>query len=60
MIYKTYKIHVYDFQQFRPITCFGDGIYTDKINIDEFEGDQSNLLENIVEFNSKTRPKKRR
>ena len=36
---------------------FGDSIYTGKINIDEAEMDQSNLLENIVKFNIKSKPK---
>ena len=35
---------------------FGDSIYTRKINIVETEEDQSNLLNNIVEFN-KSRPR---
>ena len=36
---------------------FGDSIYTVKINIDEAEMDQSNLLENMVNFNNKSKPK---
>ena len=36
---------------------FGDNIYTGTININEGEMDQSNLLENMVEFNDKSRPK---
>ena len=35
---------------------FGDSIYTRKINIVETEEDQSNPLNNIVEFN-KSRPR---
>ena len=35
----------------------GDNIYTGKINIDLVEMDQSNLLENMVEFKDKSRPK---
>ena len=42
------------------IGSFGKGIYTGKINMDEPEMNQSNLLENRVEFDNKTRPKKRR
>ena len=53
---KTNK-YLYDFQQFETIRSFGDSIYTGKINIDEPEMDQSNLLENIVKFNNKSKPK---
>ena len=52
--------YIYDFQKFEAIRSFGDNIYTGKISIDEAEINQSNLLENVVEFNNKTRPKKRR
>ena len=51
------QINIYDFQQFEKIRSFDDSIYTDKINIDEAEMDQSNLLKNMVEFNKKSRPK---
>ena len=37
------------------IRSFSESIYTGKINIDEAEIDQSNLLENLVEFNDKSR-----
>ena len=53
---KTNK-YLFDFQQFETIRSFGDSIYTGKINIDEPEMDQSNLLENIVKFNNKFKPK---
>ena len=36
---------------------FQHSIYTGKSNIDETEIDQSNLLENVVEFNNKSKPK---
>ena len=52
------QINIYDFQQFEMIRSFGDNIYNRKISIDEAKMDQSNLLENMVEFNNKTRPKK--
>ena len=51
---------MYDFQQFETLRSFGDNIYTGKISIDEDEMDQNNLLENMVEFNNKTRTKKKR
>ena len=37
------------------IRSYVDNIYTGKINIDEAEMDQRNLLKNIVEFNNKSR-----
>ena len=40
--------YLYDFQQFETIRSFGDSTYTDKINIDEAEMDQDNLLQNMV------------
>ena len=36
---------------------FGDSIYTGKINIDEAEMDQSNLLEYMVKSNNRFEPK---
>ena len=36
---------------------FGDNIYPGKINIDEAEMDQSNLLKKLVKFNNKSRPR---
>ena len=52
--------YIYDFQQFKTIRSFGDNIYAGKINIGAAEMNQSNLLENMVEFNNKTRPKKKK
>ena len=49
--------YLYDFQQFETIRSFGGCIYTGKINIDEAEMDQNNLLESIVKFNNKSKPK---
>ena len=54
--YKTNK-YLYDFQQFETIRFFGDSIYTGKINIDEPEIDQTNLLEIMVKLNNKSKPK---
>ena len=56
LIFKTNKYR-YDFQQYETIRSFGESIYTGKINIDEAEVDQSNLLRNLVEFNEQSRPK---
>ena len=58
-MYKTNKCN-YNFQQYETIRSFGDSIYTDKINIDEAEIDQSNLLDNLVELNNRSRQKNRR
>ena len=38
---------------FKQYIFFSDDIYSDKINIDEAEMNQSNLLENMVKFNKK-------
>ena len=54
--YKTNK-YTYDFQHFETIRSFGDNIYTGKITINEAEMDQSNLVENVVKFNSRSRSK---
>ena len=47
----------YDFLQYETIRSFGESTYTDKINIDKAEIDQSNLLKYLVEFNDKSRPR---
>ena len=54
--YKT-KNYAYDFQQYETIRSFGESIYAGKISIHKAEMDQTNLLENIVKFNNKSRPK---
>ena len=51
-IYVYIYIYIYGFQQFETIRSFGDNIYIGKINIDEAEKNQSNLLENLAEFNN--------
>ena len=48
---------MYGLQQFETIRSFGDIVYTGKISMDEVEMDQSNLLENMVKFNNKSRPR---
>ena len=47
----------YDFQQYETIRSFGQSIYAGKINIHEAEMDETNLLENVVKFNNKSRAK---
>ena len=36
---------------------FGESIYFGKINTHEAEMDQTNLFENVIKFNNKSRPK---
>ena len=43
------------FKQYETAKYFGESIYTGKINIEEAEMNQPNLLENMVNF--KSRPK---
>ena len=59
LIYRAGK-YIYDFQQFETIRSFGDSIFIGKVNINEAEMDQTNLLENMVEFNDKSRSKKKK
>ena len=51
---------LYDFQQYETTRSFGEKIYHCKAIIVEAEEEQSNLLENLVKFNNKSRLKKRR
>ena len=44
-------------KQIETIKFFEDSIYNRKINKDETEMDQSNLLEHMVNFNNKSKPK---
>ena len=59
--FKRFKIwnkkYICDFQQNETIRSFGKNIYTRKAKIFESEEDQSNLLQNIIEFNNKSRPR---
>ena len=59
LIYKANK-YKYDFQQYETIKSFGESIYTGKINIDEAEIDQINLLENMIESNEKSSSRKKK
>ena len=58
LIYKTNK-YKYDFQQYETIRSFSDSIFAGKINIDEAEMNQSNLLKNMVEFNEQFKLRKK-
>ena len=46
---------MYDFQQIETVRSFGDNIYTGKITINKADRDQSNVLENMIEFNNRSR-----
>ena len=54
--YKT-KSYTYDFQQYKTIRSFAESIDTRKASIVKAREDQSNLIEKLVEFNNKSRPK---
>ena len=57
--YETNK-YVFDFQRFATIRSFGESIYNGKIKIDEAEMKQTNLLENIMNFSNKSRPRSKK
>ena len=42
------KKYIYGSQQYKTIRSFGDNIYTGKLNIDEAEMVQSNLLKSYL------------
>ena len=50
---------IYDFQHFKTIKSFGENIISGEITISVADEDHSNLLEYIVEFNNKSRPKEK-
>ena len=56
LIYKAGK-YKYDSQQYETIRSFSESNYTGKINIDKAKMDQTNLLENMVNFKNNTSPK---
>ena len=56
LIYEANK-YKYDFQQYETIISFGDSIDNGKISIDEAEMAQTNLLDNLTDFNDRSRPK---
>ena len=49
--------YVYDFRKFREIRSFGDSNFSDKITIGETDKKQSNLLNAVLSFNNKVRPR---
>ena len=56
LVYKT-RGNTYDFRKFRTIRNFGDDIYNGEITLEEADEDPSNLIDEIKNFNNKTRPK---
>ena len=55
------QTNIYKYMVFNNLKrYFDDNVYAGKISIDEAEMDQSNLLKNVLEFNVKSRPRKRR
>ena len=49
--------YIFDFQKLETIRSFGDSIYNGKNNIKQAETEQTNLLENTVDFSNKYRPR---
>ena len=45
----------FDFRTFKTIRSFGDDIYNNRINLDEVGQEQSDLLDYLFDFNSKTK-----
>ena len=56
MVYYSSK-EPFDFRIFKTIRSLGDDVYNNKITINEADQKQSNLVEYIMNFNNKTRPK---
>ena len=56
MIYYSSK-EPFDFRMFKTIRSYGDDIYSSKITTNEADQYQSDLVEYILNFNNKTRPK---
>ena len=56
MIYYICK-ETFEFRMFQTIRSFGNNIYSSKITINKADLEQSDLVEYILNFNNKTRPK---
>ena len=59
LVYKTY-IHTYDFKNFQTIRTFARDIYNGETSLEEANEDQRKLLDEIIYFNKKTKPKNER
>ena len=49
----------FNFKTFKTIRSLGENIYSDKITMDEADEEQPDLIEYILNFNNKARPKNR-
>ena len=56
MIYYSSK-EPFGFKTFKTIRSFAENIYSGKIKINEAHEEQDNLIEYILNFNNKARPK---
>ena len=56
LVYKA-SGNTYDFRKFQTIRTFGEDIYDGKITLEEADKDQSDLANEIKNFNEKTRRK---
>ena len=56
LLYKA-SGNTYDFRKFNTIRTFGKDIYEVKINLEETDKDQSDLLNELKNFSKKTRLK---
>ena len=56
MVYETNK-YAFNFQTFEMIKSFCHGIFSSKITLGKVDKKQSNLSENILEFDSWARPR---
>ena len=56
LLYKA-NGNTYDFRKFNTIRTFGKNIYEVKINLEEADKGQLDLLNEIKNFSEKTRPK---
>ena len=56
MIYKSSK-YINDFRKFWTIRSFRDSVFNGKITINEADKKQSNVLDVILNFNDKVRPR---
>ena len=50
-------LYAFNFQQFETKRSFGNSIFNGKIALGEANKNQSNVQENILEFNNKARPR---
>ena len=56
MIYEK-KLYPFNFQQTETIKSFGDIISNGKVTLGKADKKQNHLLRNILEFNTRVRPK---